>query len=159
MTNRRKIIKTKVSILEPARQLVKVSQACKVMGYFRDSFYRFKTLYETGGEAAPAEISRRKPNEKNRADPSVEQAAVDFAYEQPAYGQLRAGNELKKLGIPASPGRVRSIRLRALEANTARENLILAESRLAALERAEEEKEARGETGTEHPGYLGAQDT
>jgi hypothetical protein len=170
MTNRHKIIKTKVGILEPARQSGNVSQACKAAGYSRDSFYRFKTLYETVGEAALAEISGKKPNEKNRADPIVEQATADFAYEQPAYGQLRVSNELKKRGIPVSPGGVRSVRLRhdmatfkgrlqALEAKTVRETLILTGSRLAALERAEEEKEARGETGTEHPGYLGAQDT
>ena len=40
----------------------------------------------------------------------------------------------------------------------AQENLIPAESRLAALERAEEEKEARGEIETERPGHLGAQE-
>jgi hypothetical protein len=160
MTNRQKIIKTKAGTLEPAGQLRNVSQACKVMGYSRDSFYRFKTFYETGGAAAPAEISRQKPTKKNRVDPMLEQAAADFAY-----GQLRVSNELKKQGIPASPGGVRSIqlrhdpaafkgRLRALEAKTAQENLILTENQPAALE----EKEAHGETETEHPGYLGAQD-
>lgn len=51
------------------------------------------------------EISRRKPNFKNRADPKIEQAVVEFAIEQPAYGQVRVANELKKRAIPVSSGR------------------------------------------------------
>jgi gluconate kinase len=103
-------------------------------------------------------------------EPEVEQRVLGFAYQQPAYGQLRVSNELKKQSVFVSPGGVRSIwlrhdlatfkcRLKALEAKMAQENLILTESQLAALERAKEEKEARGEIETEHPGYPGAQDT
>ena len=124
----------------------------------------------TAEEKTPTGNFKTKPNKKNRVDPVVEKAVFDFAYEQPAYRQLRVSHELKKQGFFVSAGGVRSIwlrhdlatfksRLKALEAKMAQENLILTESQLVALERAKEEKEAHGEIETEHPGYLGAQDT
>ena len=145
-----KIIKPKLGVLELAKQLGSVSQACKTMGYSRDSFYRFKRLYENGGEEALREISKRKPVIKNRVPEHVERAVVELAVENPALGQLRASQELLQRGIVVSSGGVRSIwirneletmkkRLKALEARSAQEGSLLTEEQTFMQQQKQEE--------------------
>ena len=165
-----RIVKHKIGLLNLAEELSNVSKACRIMGLSRDTFYRYKAAVESGGVDALIDKNRRKPNLKNRVEEATEAAVVAYATEQPAHGQVRASNELRKQGVFISPSGVRSVwlrhqlacfkdRLRALEEQMAREGLILTEAQVQALEKKKEADQASGEIETAHPGYLGSQDT
>jgi len=170
MTTQEKLIKSKLGLLELAAYLKNVSEACRVMGYSRDTFYRVKRAYEEGGIDALKEKTRKKPNLKNRVPENVEQAVLAMAIEDPSLGQKRVSDVLRQKGIFISPGGVRSVwlrhgletfakRLKALEDHVAKTGQVLTEAQLKAMDKAKEEKIAQGEIETEHVGYLGAQDT
>ena len=106
------IIKHKAGLLNLAEELNNVSRACKVMGVSRDTFYRYQELVEEGGIDALIEKNRRAPNIKNRVDEETEKAVMVYAVEQPAHGQHRTSNELRKQGVFVSGSGVRSIWLR-----------------------------------------------
>ncbi|HDL4635610.1 TPA: helix-turn-helix domain-containing protein, partial [Mannheimia haemolytica] len=122
------LIKHKTGLLNLAEELGNISQACKVMGMSRDTFYRYQQAVEQGGVEALLNQNRRVPNLKNRVDEAIEQAVVKFALDNPAFGQVRVSNELRKQGIFISAGGVRSIWLR--------HNLANFKQRLNALEKA-----------------------
>jgi transposase InsO family protein len=166
----RNIIKHKVGLLNLASELGNVSKACKVMGYSRDTFYRYQQAVENGGIDALIDANRRKPNLHNRVDPHIEETVINYATEQPAHGQTRASNELRQRGVFVSASGIRSIwlrnnlasfkqRLSALEKQVAEQKIILTEAQVAALERKRDDDVACGEIETAHPGYLGSQDT
>ena len=164
------VIKHKIGLLNLAEELGNVSKACRIMGLSRDTFYRYQNAVEQGGVEALIDQSRRKPNLKNRVDEQTEAAVVAYAIDQPAHGQVRASNELRKGGVFISPSGVRCVwmrnnlacfkdRLKALEEKSAKENFILTESQVQALERKKYDDAVAGEIETAHPGYLGSQDT
>lgn len=165
-----KVIKHKVGLLNLAEELGNVSKACQIMGLSRDTFYRYKAAVDDGGVTSLIDQNRRKPNLKNRIDPVIEDAVLAYALEEPAHGQVRSSNELRKRGTFVSPSGVRSIwlrhdlacfkdRLKRLEEKVAAEGIVLTESQVAALEKKKLDDEAFGEIDTAHPGYLGSQDT
>lgn len=107
------IIKHKAGLLNLTEELGNVSRACKVMGVSRDTFYRYQELVE--------EVT--------------ENAVTKYATEQPAHGQVRVSNKLRKRGVFVSPSGVRSIwlghnlesfkkHLKALEAKVAQEGIL-----------------------------------
>ncbi|PXW78326.1 winged helix-turn helix protein, partial [Nitrosomonas sp. Nm84] len=168
-TNNR-IIKHKAGLLNLAEELGNVSRACKVMGVSRDTFYRYHDLVKHGGLDALIDKNRRAPNIKNRVDEATEQAVTVYAIVQPAHGQHRTSNELRKQGVFVSGSGVRSIwlrhnlenfkkRLKVLEDKVANDGIILSDAQVAALEKKKHDDEACGEIETAHPGYLGSQDT
>jgi len=160
MSQEERTTKKKLELLKLSSHLDNVSRACKIYGYSRDSFYRFKKLYEEGGESALHGISRKKPNIKNRVPEDVEDAVIRLSVENPAFGKERAANELKKQGIFISPGGVRNVwlrnnietikkRLAVLQENRAKDGLMLSE----AFENREESKEIYGELQTDYPDF------
>lgn len=164
------VIKHKTGLLNLAAEPGNVSKACRIMRFSRDTFYRYQTAQDAGGVEALFAVSRKKPNLKNRVDEATEQAVIEFATAFPAYGQVRASNELRKAGVFVSPSGVRSIwlrhdlasmkqRLRVLERKSAEEGIVLTEAQVQALERKKHDDESCGEIETHHPGYLGSQDT
>jgi len=170
LENNVRIIKHKVGLLNLAEELGNVSKACKTMGLSRDTFYRYKAAVETGRIDALFDKSRRQPNLKNRVDEATERVVLSHALDYPAHGQVRVSNELRKAGVFVSPSDVRSVwlrhglanfkaRLKALEAKVAKQELILTEAQVAALEKKQQDDEVSGEIETAHPGYLGSQDT
>ena len=55
----KKIINNRLGLLNLAEELGNISKACKVMGFSRDTFYRYKEAHEQGGVEALLDANGR----------------------------------------------------------------------------------------------------
>ncbi|GGI87617.1 helix-turn-helix domain-containing protein [Shewanella gelidii] len=121
-------IRNKLALLQLAKELGSVSKACEIMGYSRDSYYRFKRQYEQVGEQGLRNLSRKKPALKNRVSAEVEEQVIEIALDYPNYGQAKAAEILTARGCKISASGVRAIWVR--------HNLETKKNRLNALQSA-----------------------
>ncbi len=74
------VIKHKTGLLNFAAELGNISKACRMMGFSRDTFYRYQAARDAGGLETLFEVSRQKPDLKNRGDEQTENAFVNLPW-------------------------------------------------------------------------------
>jgi transposase len=102
----------KIRLLQLAQELGNVSEACRLAGFSRDSFYRYKRLFEAGGAVALAASARRRIARPTRISPEIERSILELVRTHPTYGRHMVSKMLHKQGIEISASSVRLIRLR-----------------------------------------------
>ncbi|MCG7586831.1 helix-turn-helix domain-containing protein [Photobacterium sp. OFAV2-7] len=164
------MVKSKLAFLRLAEELGNVSKACQIYGYSRDSYYRMKKLYETGGEAALVDQTRDKPLLRNRVTKEIQHKLLELTFEQPEIGQKKMSEVLSAQGYPISPNGVRSVWLRydletkvkritALKVKADRGEYVLSDKQLNAINvLADNLVNEQGQLATKAPGDLLIQD-
>ena len=171
MSTREKLIKARLGMLALAEELQNISLVCRKAGISRSHFYEIKEAYEKWGAEGLAPQPRRKPRMPNQTPPELEAKILEMTEQYPAYSYIRISQQLKLVGIGASPAAVRGVwqrlglvvryqRLLWLERKTAELGGVLTEAQLRLL------RKARGRLvdpeqhiEAPHPGHLLCQDT
>ncbi len=112
MLREKRTVRDKIQVLRLAEKLGSVTEACRIAGFSRDSFYRFKRLYENGGARALESFARPRLSTANHIRPEIEAAVVELARTEPGYGRLMVSKVLHKRGLKISSSGVRLVWLR-----------------------------------------------
>lgn len=164
-------VSSKVAFLRLAEELGNVSQACRIMGYSRDTYYRLKKQYDKGGVGALVNQSRSRQLVKNQVARDIQQRVLELAYESPELGQRAVAERLTAQGMKISHNGVRSVwlrydletrqkRLEALKAKSDQGELLITEKQMEAFRvLARRYTDDSGELISRYPGYLLVQDT
>jgi transposase InsO family protein len=79
-----------------AEELGNVSEACRLMGVHRSTYYRYKRQVERWGLEALRVRERRRPRMPNEIGPHIEQRIVAFSLANPGFGPRRISAELAR---------------------------------------------------------------
>src|SRR5579883_1128370 len=171
MSTREKLIKARLGMLALAEELQNISWACRRAGISRSHFYEIKEAFEKWGAEGLAPQPRRKPRMPNQTPPELEAKILEMTEQYPTYSYIRISQQLRLIGIGASPSAVRCVwqrhglvvryqRLLWLERKTAERGGVLTEAQMRLL------RKARGRLAdpeqhieAPHPGHLLCQDT
>ncbi len=163
-------IRSKLALIQLVEELNSVTKACAIMGYSRDSYYRFKKLYKTGGKLALKNIDKRKPMPKNRISTAIEKQVVEIALDYPNYGQEKVARLLQNRQVEISASGVRAVwkrhdlesknkRLKALHAKVEQEERALTPEQRIHIEQLHQINQNQSELDTDYPGNICVQDT
>jgi len=169
MTTTELVVRHRYILLQLAEKVKNISLACRILGFSRESYYKYKRLFDKYGIDGLKDNPRRPPNMPNKASPEKEKAVLDYCLEYPTHGPLRIAHELKKKNIDISSGGVYNIlkrhnpnrhhqRLLRLEKESARNGFILTEDQFEFLMR-ENERHQETHVEAEYTGALISQDT
>ena len=109
MTEKQRLIRARLAVLNLAAEVKNVARACKLAGLSRSQFYALKRAYETYGEAGLLPRVRRKPDMPNRTPVYLEERILVTTLGKPAYGYIRLAREMKLEGIDVSPTMIRYV--------------------------------------------------
>lgn len=160
----------KLSLLQLAEELGNVSNACKLMGYHRGTFYKVKLAFQIGGVATLVEQKHGPRNQHpNHVAADIEQRILDFSLQQPTRGPQYVANQLRLDNVNVSAGGVRGVwlrhdietrhkRLMRLERHARQQTFVLSEAQIKLLERHTSDFRSR-HVEASRPGELLNQDT
>jgi transposase InsO family protein len=86
----------RVRLFTLADELGNASQACRLMGFHRSTYYALKRKVDRWGLEALRVRERRRPRMPNQIGPHLEQRIIAFALARPGFGPRRISAELRR---------------------------------------------------------------
>ncbi len=107
MNSQDRLIDAKISILQLAEKLESISEACKVAGIARSSFYEIKKAFEQAGREGLKPKPKRRPRMPNEYSQEIVDKILGMTRKFPSYSCVRIAGQLQLENISVSPGGVR----------------------------------------------------